>query len=113
MYTYVDQMDFTNMDFVAALRHFLDGFRLPGEAQKLIAIIMLMEKFASHYCTCNPNNGLFASADTAYILVNRKTQIKNEKRRKILFNMEMEAISTAEKNLMESVSHVQTPFTLA
>ncbi|KAJ8964689.1 hypothetical protein NQ317_016722 [Molorchus minor] len=27
--------------------------------------------------------------------------------------MEMEAISTAAKNLMESVSHVQTPFTLA
>jgi brefeldin A-inhibited guanine nucleotide-exchange protein len=27
--------------------------------------------------------------------------------------MEMEAISTAAKNLMESVSHVQTPFTMA
>lgn len=35
MYTYVDQMDFVNLDFVAALRHFLDGFRLPGEAQKI------------------------------------------------------------------------------
>lgn len=35
MYTYVDQMDFAGMDFVAALRHFLDGFRLPGEAQKI------------------------------------------------------------------------------
>lgn len=35
MYTYVDQMDFTNMDFVAALRYFLEGFRLPGEAQKI------------------------------------------------------------------------------
>lgn len=35
MYTYVDQMDFVHMDFVAALRHFLDGFRLPGEAQKI------------------------------------------------------------------------------
>lgn len=35
MYTYVDQMEFTSMDFVAALRHFLDGFRLPGEAQKI------------------------------------------------------------------------------
>ncbi|KAJ3660967.1 hypothetical protein Zmor_005393 [Zophobas morio] len=172
MYTYVDQMDFTNMDFVAALRHFLDGFRLPGEAQK---IDRLMEKFASRYCECNPNNGLFASADTAYVLgfsiimlttdlhspqvknkmtkeeyikINRgntdskdvpeeylsqiydeiagheikmkntvnkpgKQQINSEKRRKILFNMEMEAISTAAKNLMESVSHVQAPFTLA
>lgn len=44
MYTYIDQMNFVNMDFVAALRHFLDGFRLPGEAQK---IDRLMEKFAS------------------------------------------------------------------
>ncbi|XP_076264030.1 ADP ribosylation factor guanine nucleotide exchange factor Sec71 [Rhynchophorus ferrugineus] len=172
MYTYVDQMEFTNMDFVAALRHFLDGFRLPGEAQK---IDRLMEKFASRYCECNPNNGLFSSADTAYVLgfsiimlttdlhspqvknkmtkeqyiklnrgntdckevpeeylsqiydeiagheikmkntVNKpgKQQINSEKRRKILFNMEMEAISTAAKNLMESVSHVQAPFTLA
>lgn len=65
MYTYVDQMDFSNMDFVAALRHFLDGFRLPGEAQK---IDRLMEKFASRYCECNPNNTYFASADTAYVL---------------------------------------------
>lgn len=35
MYIYVDLMDFANMDIVAALRHFLDGFRLPGEAQKI------------------------------------------------------------------------------
>lgn len=35
MYMYVDLMDFSNMDIVAALRHFLDGFRLPGEAQKI------------------------------------------------------------------------------
>ncbi|CAH0546224.1 unnamed protein product [Brassicogethes aeneus] len=172
MYTYIDQMNFVQMDFVAALRHFLDGFRLPGEAQK---IDRLMEKFASRYCECNPNNGLFASADTAYVLgfsiimlttdlhspqvknkmtkeqyiklnrgnteskdvpeeylsqiydeiagheikmknvVNKpgKQQINSEKRRKILFNMEMEAISSAAKNLMESVSHVQAPFTLA
>ncbi|VDP82124.1 unnamed protein product [Echinostoma caproni] len=27
-----------------------------------------MEKFAARYCACNPNNGLFASADTAYVL---------------------------------------------
>ncbi|KAJ8919644.1 hypothetical protein NQ315_006170 [Exocentrus adspersus] len=172
MYTYVDQMDFANMDFVAALRHFLEGFRLPGEAQK---IDRLMEKFASRYCECNPNNRLFASADTAYVLgfsiimlttdlhspqvKNKMTkeqyiklnsgntdskdvpveylsqiydeiagheikmknpiskpgkqQVNNEKKRKILFDMEMEAISTAAKNLMESVSHVQAPFTLA
>lgn len=35
MYAYVDLMNFSNMDIVAALRHFLDGFRLPGEAQKI------------------------------------------------------------------------------
>ncbi|VBB28683.1 unnamed protein product [Acanthocheilonema viteae] len=51
MYAYVDQMDFSSRDFVTALRLFLDGFRLPGEAQK---IDRLMEKFASRYCECNP-----------------------------------------------------------
>jgi brefeldin A-inhibited guanine nucleotide-exchange protein len=65
MYAYVDYFDFNNMDFVPALRQFLDGFRLPGEAQK---IDRLMEKFASRYCECNPNNVVFASADTAYVL---------------------------------------------
>lgn len=35
MYSYVDTMSFANMDIVAALRHFLEGFRLPGEAQKI------------------------------------------------------------------------------
>ncbi|VDN58317.1 unnamed protein product [Dracunculus medinensis] len=65
MYAYIDQLDFSNRDFVAALRQFLDGFRLPGEAQK---IDRLMEKFASRYCECNPHLGLFASADTAYVL---------------------------------------------
>ena len=51
MYAYVDRLDFNERDFVAALRLFLDGFRLPGEAQK---IDRLMEKFASRYCECNP-----------------------------------------------------------
>lgn len=51
MYAYVDLMDFYDKDLVSALRHFLDGFRLPGEAQK---IDRLMEKFASRYCECNP-----------------------------------------------------------
>nr|CAD7577185.1 unnamed protein product [Timema californicum] len=172
MYAYIDQMNFRNRDIVSALRNFLEGFRLPGEAQK---IDRLMEKFASRYCECNPNNGLFASADTAYVLaysvimlttdlhspqvkskmtkeqyirlnrgisdskdlpeeylsniydeiagheikmkgtVNKpgKQVISSEKRRRFLWNMEMEVISTAAKNLMESVSHVQAPFTSA
>ncbi|XP_014477211.1 PREDICTED: brefeldin A-inhibited guanine nucleotide-exchange protein 2 [Dinoponera quadriceps] len=175
MYHYIDQMNFAERDLVTALRYFLEGFRLPGEAQK---IDRLMEKFASRYCECNPNNGLFTSADTAYILgfsiimlttdlhspqvknkmtkeqyirLNRrisdnedlpeeylsriydeiagneikmksnpnnsrlagKQLISSEKKRRLLWNMEMEVISTAAKNLMESVSHVQAPFTTA
>ena len=27
-----------------------------------------MEKFASRYCACNPNQKIFANADTAYVL---------------------------------------------
>uniref|UniRef100_A0A8D9B2L0 Brefeldin A-inhibited guanine nucleotide-exchange protein 1 n=1 Tax=Cacopsylla melanoneura TaxID=428564 RepID=A0A8D9B2L0_9HEMI len=171
MYAFVDQMEFAGRDLVSALRMFLERFRLPGEAQK---IDRLMEKFASRYCENNPNNGIFASADTAYVLaysiimlttdlhspqvkskmtkeqyirlnrgisdsqdlpeaylskiydeiagqeIKMKTEnkpgkqvIANEKKRRLLWNLEMEVISSAAKNLMESVSHVQTPFTSA
>ena len=87
MHTFVDLMNFSNMEFLKALRYFLEGFRLPGksffflknlnlsilistnflgEAQK---IDRLMEKFASRYCECNPTSSqLFKSADTAYVL---------------------------------------------
>ncbi|KAL3063881.1 hypothetical protein OYC64_000243 [Pagothenia borchgrevinki] len=65
MYCYVDQLDFCGRDFVSALRAFLEGFRLPGEAQK---IDRLMEKFAARYLECNQGQILFASADTAYVL---------------------------------------------
>lgn len=65
MCAYIDALNFSELDIVAALRNFLDCFRLPGEAQK---IDRLMEKFASRYCECNPNNNLFASADTVYVL---------------------------------------------
>ena len=44
-------------------RRYLDGFRLPGEAQK---IDRLMEKFAERYVNCNPDT--FKSADVAYVL---------------------------------------------
>ena len=175
MCAYIDLKDFSEMDIVAALRFFLEGFRLPGEAQK---IDRLMEKFASRYCECNPNNTLFTSADTVYVLafsvimlttdlhspqvknkmskeqyirLNRgisdskdlpeeylsqiydeisdheikmknttviskpsgKQLIINEKKRKLVWNMEMEAISATAKNLMESVSHVRESFTSA
>ncbi len=65
MYAYVDQMDFAGVEFVSALRIFLEGFQLPGEAQK---IDRLMEKFASRFCECNPHENVFASADAAYVL---------------------------------------------
>ena len=44
-------------------RTFLNGFRLPGEAQK---IDRLMEKFAERYVNCNTD--AFKSADVAYVL---------------------------------------------
>ncbi|XP_020383334.1 brefeldin A-inhibited guanine nucleotide-exchange protein 2 isoform X1 [Rhincodon typus] len=65
MYAYVDQLDFCEKDFVSALRIYLEGFRLPGEAQK---IDRLMEKFAARYLECNQGQILFASADSAYVL---------------------------------------------
>ncbi len=50
MYAYVDQIDFYGLEIVSALRLFLEGFRLPGEAQK---IDRLMEKFAARYHELN------------------------------------------------------------
>lgn len=46
MHAYVDSMNFSGMKFDTAIREFLRGFRLPGEAQK---IDRLMEKFAERY----------------------------------------------------------------
>jgi len=65
MYAYVDSLNFTDKDFVSSIRLFLEGFRIPGEAQK---IDRLMEKFASRYLDCNPHGTVFASADAAYVL---------------------------------------------
>jgi len=63
MHAFVDMIDFTNMDFLPALRKFLQCFLLPGEAQQ---IDRLMLKFAERYVVTNPST--FANADTAYIL---------------------------------------------
>lgn len=63
MHAYVDSFNFKGMDFGEAIRFFLQGFRLPGEAQKIDRI---MEKFAERFCKCNPSS--FSSADTAYVL---------------------------------------------
>eukprot|EP00775_Hariotina_reticulata_P008270 gene8270-8458_t len=63
MHCYVDALDFSDMEFDSAIRRFLQGFRLPGEAQK---IDRLMEKFAERFVKCNPAS--FKSADVAYVL---------------------------------------------
>ncbi|CAA6658725.1 unnamed protein product [Spirodela intermedia] len=63
MHAYVESMKFSGLKFVSAIREFLRGFRLPGEAQKIDRI---MEKFAERYCGDNPE--LFKNADTAYVL---------------------------------------------
>ncbi|KAL8122263.1 hypothetical protein AgCh_018854 [Apium graveolens] len=63
MHAYVDSMKFSGMKFETAIREFLRGFQLPGEAQK---IDQMMEKFAERYYADNPN--LFKNADTAYVL---------------------------------------------
>ncbi|KAJ2734898.1 guanine nucleotide exchange protein for ADP-robosylation factor, partial [Coemansia sp. BCRC 34962] len=64
MHAFVDNMDFGDMEFVEALRLFLQSFRLPGEGQK---IDRFMLKFAERYVMGNPGSG-FANADTVYVL---------------------------------------------
>lgn len=63
MHSFVNQLDFSGLEFVNAMRRFLQTFRLPGEAQK---IDRFMLKFAERYTTLNPD--VFANADTAYVL---------------------------------------------
>ena len=63
LHHYVDALDFTGIEFDDAIRLFLSGFRLPGEAQKIDRI---MEKFAERYTSLNPT--VFPSSDTAFIL---------------------------------------------
>lgn len=63
MHSYVDHLCLAGLDFDSALRYFLSGFRLVGEAQK---IDRMMEKFSNRYCEDNPN--VFQHPDSAYIL---------------------------------------------
>eukprot|EP00980_Cylindrotheca_fusiformis_P007137 scaffold1501_cov130-Cylindrotheca_fusiformis.AAC.6 len=60
---YTEALDFKDLMFDDAIRLFLSGFRLPGEAQKIDRI---MEKFAERFTHQNP--GVFPNADTAFIL---------------------------------------------
>ncbi|GET92315.1 hypothetical protein, conserved [Leishmania tarentolae] len=55
--------DFSGKTLDEALRLFLGGFKLLGEAQ---VVDKTMELFAAQYCRQNP--GIFGSADTAFIL---------------------------------------------
>ncbi|KAL9325769.1 hypothetical protein ACSQ67_006414 [Phaseolus vulgaris] len=59
MHAFVDSMKFSGLKFDTAIREFLKGFRLPGEAQKIDRI---MEKFAER------QSRPFKNADTAYVL---------------------------------------------
>ncbi|GMH66529.1 hypothetical protein TrRE_jg4750 [Triparma retinervis] len=63
LHHYTDQLDFTGLVFDDAIRHFLAGFRLPGEAQKIDRI---MEKFSERFSLQNPE--VFPTADVAFIL---------------------------------------------
>lgn len=58
-----DALDFRAMAFDDAIRYYLSGFRLPGEAQKIDRI---MEVFAARYT--DQNVGIFPTADSAFIL---------------------------------------------
>ena len=63
LHHYTEALDFSGLVFDEAIRLFLSGFRLPGEAQKIDRI---MEKFAERYTSQNPS--IFPSSDTAFIL---------------------------------------------
>jgi brefeldin A-inhibited guanine nucleotide-exchange protein len=63
LHEYVNVLDFSSLHFDEAIRLYLSGFRLPGEAQKIDRI---MEKFAEKYYL--QNRDVFASADMAFIL---------------------------------------------
>jgi len=63
LHEYVRMMDLAGLPFDDAIRYYLSGFRLPGEAQKIDRI---MEKFAERYTEQNPD--VFPTADVAFIL---------------------------------------------
>ncbi|PIA33204.1 hypothetical protein AQUCO_04200152v1 [Aquilegia coerulea] len=109
MHAYVDSMAFSEMKFHTAIREFLKGFRLPGEAQKIDRI---MEKFAERYCADNP--GLFKNADTAYVLAyavimlntdahNPMVWPKMSKADFIRMNTMSDAEESAPKDLLEEI----------
>ena len=63
LYAFIESINFVKVEYVDALRMLLQGFRLPGEGQKVDRI---MEKFGEKYVQDNP--GKFASAESVYLL---------------------------------------------
>lgn len=49
----------------------------------------------------------------SFIGFNILANVGNDKRRRLLWNMELEALALTAKSLMESVSHAQVSFTSA
>jgi len=89
MHAFVDMLDFSGSTFTDAVRMYLQSFRLPGEAQK---IDRFMLKFAERYMQNNPS-GLFANADTAYILAFSVIMLNTDAHNK---NMKQKRMSKAE-----------------
>jgi brefeldin A-inhibited guanine nucleotide-exchange protein len=132
MYAYVDSIDFADRDFVSALRLFLEGFRLPGEAQK---IDRLMEKvcaagfsckhccriipimlgrgcalqFAARFCDNNPRYEVFENADTAYVLaysiIMLTTDLHSPQVKKKM-SLGMHAVARQVTSLMRGAPHI-------
>lgn len=61
--TFIQLTDFEGMPLMDAFRHYLSGFRLPGEAQKIDRIV---EKFSERYHEQNPD--FCKHPDNCYIL---------------------------------------------
>lgn len=89
MYAYVDQMNFYGLEIVSALRLFLEGFRLPGEAQK---IDRLMEKFAARYHELNKKFANMEPTDMQKSLSAAKQRQRNGQ--KLLSNYYFESADT-------------------
>lgn len=62
MISFIELLDFTDLDFDVALRHLLHGFRLPGESQKIDRIL---EHFAVEYFKRN-SDSVFANSGNEF-----------------------------------------------
>lgn len=89
MHAFVDSMDFASLNFVDAVRQYLQSFRLPGEAQK---IDRFMLKFAERYIADNTSTP-FANADTAYVLAFSVIMLNTDAHNK---NLKQKRMSKAE-----------------